>query len=152
MIKEYIVNIKISLIKLKHSLIFSFYNNKDYNSKIIKIDLFFISLAGYYAINGLFFNNDTMHKIYETKGKYNFVYNLPKIIYYSLISMVLNKILKVLALSNDDILYFKQTKNKNDIDKEKNNLWNKLKIKFILYYIISSIFILFSGIIYLCLE
>ena len=60
-----------------------------------------------------------------------------------MISIVLNKILKVLALSNDAILDFKQIKNKNDIDKEKNNLLNKLKIKFILYYIISSIFILF---------
>ena len=60
-----------------------------------------------------------------------------------MISIVLNKILKVLALSNDAILDFKQIKNKNDIDKEKNNLLNKLKIKFILYYIISSILILF---------
>jgi hypothetical protein len=107
------------------------------------MDLFFISLAGYYAINGLFFNDDTMHKIYETKGKYNLEYNIPRIIYSSLISIVLNKILKVLALSNDAILDFKQIKNKNDIDKEKNNLLNKLKIKFILYYIISSILILF---------
>ena len=133
----------ISLIKSKHNLIFSFYYNEDYNSKIIKIDLFFISLAGYYAINGLFFNDNTMHKIYETKGKYNLEYNIPRIIYSSLISIVLNKILKVLALSNDAILDFKQIKNKNDIDKEKNNLLNKLKIKFILYYIISSILILF---------
>ena len=133
----------ISLIKSKHNLIFSFYYNEDYNSKIIKMDLFFISLAGYYAINGLFFNDDTMHKIYETKGKYNLEYNIPRIIYSSLISIVLNKILKVLALSNDAILDFKQIKNKNDIDKEKNNLLNKLKIKFILYYIISSILILF---------
>jgi hypothetical protein len=84
-----------------------------------------------------------MHKIYETKGKYNLEYNIPRIIYSSLISIVLNKILKVLALSNDAILDFKQIKNKNDIDKEKNNLLNKLKIKFILYYIISSILILF---------
>ena len=132
----------ISLLKSKHNLIFSFYYN-DYNSKIIKIDLFFISFAGYYAINGLFFNDDTMHKIYETKGKYNFVYNLPKIIYSSLISMVLNKILKVLALSNDDILNFKQTKNKSDIGRIRDSLWNKLKIKFVLYFIISFIFLLF---------
>ena len=144
----------ISLIKSKHNLIFSFYYNEDYNSKIIKMDLFFISLAGYYAINGLFFNDDTMHKIYETKGKYNLEYNIPRIIYSSLISIVLNKILKVLALSNDAILDFKQIKNKNDIDKEKNNLLNKLKIKFILYYIILLVLFLYysSGIIYLCLE
>ena len=32
----------ISLIKVKHNLLFSFYNYDDYNSRIIKIDLFFI--------------------------------------------------------------------------------------------------------------
>ena len=133
----------ISLLKSKHSLIFSFFNNTDYNPKIIKMDLFFISFAGYYAINGLFFNDDTMHKIYESKGKYNLEYNIPKILYSSLISMILNKILTLLALSNSDIFNFKQNKNKKNIGKRKNNLWNKLKIKYILYYIISSIFILF---------
>ena len=52
-----------------------------------------------------------MHEIYESKGKYNLEYNIPKILYSSLISMILNKILTLLALSNDDILNFKQTKN-----------------------------------------
>ena len=31
-----------SLLKEKHILFFSFYNSDDYNSRIIKIDLFFI--------------------------------------------------------------------------------------------------------------
>jgi len=132
----------ISLLESKHNLIFSFYYN-DYNSKIIKIDLFYIGFAGYYAINGLFFDDDTMHKIYETKGSYNLEYNLPRIIYSSLISIVLNKILKVLALSNDDILNLKQAKLNDDIIKRRNSLWNKIKIKFILYFIISFIFLLF---------
>ena len=35
----------ISLIQIKHDLIFSFLNNNDYNSNIIKIDLFFIEFA-----------------------------------------------------------------------------------------------------------
>ena len=133
----------VSLIKSKHSIFFSFFNNKDYNPIIIKTHLFFISFAGFYAINGLFFNDDTMHKIYESKGKYDLEYNLTKIIYSSLISIAFNAILKLLAISNNAILDFKQTKNKNDINKEKNNLLNKLKTKFILYFIISSIFVLF---------
>ena len=57
--------------------------------------------------------------------------------------MILNKILTLLALSNSDIFNFKQNKNKKNIEMRKKNLWNKLKIKFILYFIISSIFILF---------
>ena len=35
----------ISLIQTKHALIFSFYYNNDYNSKIMKIDLFFVNFV-----------------------------------------------------------------------------------------------------------
>ena len=44
----------ISLIKTKHILIVIFFNNKDYNSRIIKLDLFFISFAISYTLNALF--------------------------------------------------------------------------------------------------
>ena len=57
--------------------------------------------------------------------------------------MVLSKILTLLALSNDDILNLKQAKLNDDIIKRRNSLWNKMKIKFILYFIISFIFLLF---------
>ena len=67
----------ISLLKTKQILIFSFYNIKDYNSRIIKIDLFFINLALYYAVNAPFFNDKVIHKIYEDEGSFNFVYQLP---------------------------------------------------------------------------
>ena len=58
----------IALLKVKHNLIYSFYNNDDYNSIIIKIDLFFIGLTMDYVVNALFFNDETMHKIYVDKG------------------------------------------------------------------------------------
>ena len=49
-------------------LLFSFFIKDDYNSQIIKICLFFFSFALYFAINTLFFNDSTMHKIYENEG------------------------------------------------------------------------------------
>ena len=105
----------ISLIKTKHNFIFTFFYNNDYNSKIIKIDNFFISFSMDYTMNGLFFDDDTMHKIYETKGSFNFEYQLPKIIYSSLISMALDSILKLLAFSNDDIIDLKQSESIDNI-------------------------------------
>ena len=130
----------ISLIKTKHIIIFSFFNN-DYNSKVIKIDLFFVCFANYYTINALFFNDDTIHNIYENKGSFDFIYQIPKIIYSSLISLLLNTLLKLLALSNGRILEYKQSK-ANDNNKLKKELIKKLKIKFILYFIISFILLL----------
>ena len=115
----------------------------DYNSKIIKLDLFFISFSIFYTVNALFFDDETMHKIYVTEGLFNFEYQLPKIIYSSLISVILNTILKFLALSNDSIVEFKQNKSQKDINQRKISLEKNLKIKFFLYFIISFIFLLF---------
>ena len=133
----------ISLLKTKHSFIFSFFNNNDYNSKIIKINLFFISFSIYYGINSFFFNDDTMHKIYESHGTFDLGYQLPQIIYSSLISILLNTILKLFSLSSDDICSLKQRKSKNDIKKVGNELFEKLKIKFGIYFFIGFIFLIF---------
>ena len=53
-----------------------------------------------------------MHQIYEDKGKFQFLYQLPQIIYSSLISSALNILLKLLALSGNYILELKKKKNK----------------------------------------
>ena len=84
-----------------------------------------------------------MHKIYEDQGSFNFVYQLPTIIYSSLISLILNTVLKYFALSNDDILDLKKNTEKENINEKKQSLENKIKIKFILYFFISSLFLFF---------
>ena len=132
----------ISLLKTKHNLIFAFCNNNDYNSKIIKIDLFFIGFAVYYTVNGLFYNDDTMHNIYKRKGKFNLEEHIPIIIYSFLISTILNIPLNLLALSNDAIINFKQN-TKINLDKKEKKLIDKLKIRFILFFIISFLFLSF---------
>jgi len=133
----------ISLLKTNHLFIFSFFYNNDYNSKIIKIDLFFINFIVNYAINALFFNDNTMHKIYEDEGSFNFVYQLPQIIYSTLVSMALGLLLQLLALPENDILEYKKDKNKNNLDERKSKLYDKIKIKFVSYFIASFIFLLF---------
>ena len=133
----------ISLLKTKHNFIFSFFNNNDYNSKIIKIDIFFINLATNYTINALFFDDDTMHKIYEIKGSFDIEYLIPKIIYSSFISMILNSIVKLLALSNDRIIDFKYDKSKENINIKRTKLNKNLRIKFLFYFVVVFIFLLF---------
>ena len=133
----------ISLIKNNHPLLFSFASYKDYNIRIIKIFLFFFSFSLNLSINALFFNDETMHKIYEDKGKYNFLYQIPQILYATLISKLIVTILKILALTRDVIVDLKKEdkKNLNKIFRKK--LVRKLKIKFILFFIISFIILLF---------
>ena len=138
-----------SLIKTKNILIFSFFYNNDYNSKIVKIDLFFVGFVIFFSINTLFFTDETMHKIYEDKGEFQILYQLPQIILSTLISIIFDTLLQLLALSDDDISKLKnvkeniETMKKKEINKKEKDLNKRLKIKFILYFIISTIFLLF---------
>ena len=133
----------ISLLKTKHNLIFSFFYNRDYNSKIIKMDLFFVGFGIYYTVNALFFDDETLHMIYKNKGKFDFEYQLPKIIYSMLISIILNFPLKLLALSSKAIINFKKDKTISDVNEREKKLKKTLRIKFLLYFIISFIFLIF---------
>ena len=133
----------ISLLFMKNTFLFSFCYTNDYNARSIKIDLFFVGFVIYFTINGLFFNDDTMHNIHINKGKYEFIYQLPQILYSTLISTVLNLILKLLALSEGDILDLKKNKKKIDLDKRNKELEKKMNIKFSFYFIISSLLLLF---------
>ena len=133
----------ISLLKIKHIIIFTFFNNTDYNSKIIKIDLLIFNFVLYFAVNTLFFSDSTMHKIYVDKGAFDFIYHFPQIIYSSLISVAINILLKMLALSEKLILKFKSQKEKNNLKGRISKLNRTLKIKFLVYFILSSIFLLF---------
>ena len=101
------------------------------------------------ALNTLFYNDNIMHQIYITKGKFDLEYQIPKTLYSTLISIALNIILKLLALSNSDVISFKQNKNEKNDEKSEQNLFDKLKIKFIFYFIISYILLFFLGY-YIC--
>jgi len=138
----------ISLIKIKHIFFFTFCNNNDYNIKLIKYDLFFVGFTLFCFVNTLFFSDETMHKIYKDNGTFNFIYQLPQILYSSLISSVINALLKILALSEKSILEYKSLKDEKktspkNFDKIEIQLHKKLKIRFAFYFIISSIFLLF---------
>ena len=127
----------ISLIIRNNLLLFSFIPKDDYNSKIIKICLFFFSFALYFAINTLFFNDSTMHKIYEDEGIFNFIYLIPQMLYSVVISTIIKLIVQKLSLSEKDVLKIKKMKDKNDIEKESSKIIKCLIIKFICFYIIT---------------
>jgi len=134
----------ISLLRTKHLLFFSFYPNKDYNSRIIKIFLFFFNFSSHFTINALFYSDSLMHQIYEDKGSFNFIYQIPQIIYSSVLSGAINALVKFLSLTEGKIIELKQEKYKNEkfIETEYNKLLDVLKIKFIIFFTITPIFLL----------
>ena len=134
----------ISLLKENHLFIFSFcVSNQEYNSPIIKMFLFFFYFGAHFATNTLFFNDDTMHKFYIEKGKFDFIYQIPIILYSSLISEIISAIIKYLALSENIILEIKNIKKYIYFKKIIKNIYNKIKFRFILFFVISFLLLLF---------
>ena len=130
-----------SLLKNNHIIIFFFFG-RDYNSTIIKIFLFFLSFSFHSNINTLFFNNDTLHQIYEDEGNYNFIYQIPPIIYSSIISYVAIKLIQFLSLSQKDILQIRNNK-KQYLYKKYKLVKKVLTIKFFLFFIITFVLLIF---------
>ena len=133
----------ISLLKTKHILIFTFFNSKDYNILMIKICLFLFFFALNFTINALFFTGSTIHEIYLYKGEYNFIYELPKIIYSTLIISFVNLIIKYFSLTEKLIINFKNDQLSHDLIIKKEKLIKCLKIRIIFFYIISFLFLIF---------
>ena len=131
-----------SLIKSKQLLFFSFYPNNDYNSKLIKITLFFFSFALYYTVNALFFTDSTMHKIYEDNGTFNFIYQIPLIIYSTVVSTIIKNILTILSLTENNIKEIKNEKTFELSIKKMKKIVRYLQIKFILFFAFEFLFLI----------
>ena len=133
----------LSLIFKKQLILFCFFPSNDYNVMSLKITLFLVSFSLYLTINGFFFNDKTMHKIYKDNGVFNIIFQIPQILYSSIITSVINIILKNLSLSEKEILKIKQEKSiKNTVNISK-NIEKCIKIKFIIFFLFSLILMLF---------
>ena len=95
------------------------------------------------SINALFFTDNTMHKIYKDKGKFDLLYQIPQILYSTLISKIIDTFIKSLALSQDKIIELKKEKDKKNLKIILHKLFRIVKIKFILFFISSFIILIF---------
>ena len=141
--KRTFIEYYISLLKKNHLILFSFYyKNKDYNSQIIKVFLFFFHFSVHLTVNAFFFSDETMHKIYIDEGKFNFLYQISQIIYSSLISAVINILVKFLSLTEKSIIELKGEKEVKNLENRFNELISQLKIKFAIFFGITFILLL----------
>ena len=95
------------------------------------------------TINGFFFTDNTMHKIMINNGEFDFIFQIPQILYSTVISAVSNMILKRLSLSELHILSIKQEKNIKSAQSKSKKILSCLKIKFIIFFILSFLFMFF---------
>ena len=132
-----------SLMRMKHPIIFSFVPVKDYNTLIIKVNLFFFSFSVYYAVNLLFFTNEIIHQIYESGGDYEIKYFLKKIIYSFIISSFFSNLIKFIFLSERNILEIKEASSLNQLYDVAEKVKRSLVIKYTIFFILGIIFLSF---------
>ena len=128
----------LSLLRTQHIFIFSFCNFKDYNSSIIKMYIFFFTYWINYSISAMFYSESTMHKIYENGGAFDIIYQIPNMLYSSVLSLGLINVIKTLGLCQNDVMKIKNCKYKK-IQKNINMSIKRIKLKIILFFIITYV-------------
>ena len=84
-----------------------------------------------------------MHNIYEEKGSYNFIYQIPIILYSTIISAIINYLIKLLSLSEKNIIKIKNNEEKENIIGVFLKTEKNLIIKFTFFYIFNYLFLIF---------
>ena len=134
-----------SKLKRRHLILFTFVAKKDFNLIYVKISRFVLQVCNNMSMNALFFSDESMHKIYLSYGKYNFVQQIPQILYSSLISQLFDLLIGLLIITEKQVFEIiclkisEEEINQNEIDK----IFRLIKIKFIIFYSISFLLIAF---------
>ena len=82
-----------------------------------------------------------MHKIYIDYGKYNFIQQIPQIIYSSIVSLIIEILIGLLSYTDKNIYEIRQLK---EFSTEAiNKIFKKMKIKLIIYFVITFLLLLF---------
>ena len=89
-----------SIIKREQLIIFTFFVRDDHNITFVKYSRFIFFVCTDMALNVFFFSDETMHKMFLDYGKYNFVQQIPQIIYSTIVSQLIEVFICYLSLTD----------------------------------------------------
>ena len=130
-----------SLLKREHLIIFTFFIRNDHNIIYIKYSRFIFSICTDMTLNVFFFADETMHKMFLDYGKYNFIQQIPQIIYSAIVSQLIELFLCFLSLTDKYYYQIKNLKIKSRVEILRIIKCIQLKIYF--FYIFTGIMFLF---------
>ena len=136
--KRNFFQIYFAALKREHIIIFTFFSCNDLNLIYIKIARFFVLVATDMAMNVFFFNDETMHKIFVNYGKYDFVQQIPQILYSTILSQILEIFLCYLSMTDK---YIYKIKNSQPNSKQIMILFRCINYKLIIFFIFTFLLI-----------
>ena len=144
--KRTFLNYYWQLLRREHLIFFTFFSWGDYNIISIKLSKFIFAIVLDFAVNVVFFVDDSMHKIYLDYGKYNFISQIPQILYSTIASEALDVFLRYLALTEKDIYKIKKFEQNKDKILSKNKIFQILRcmrLKILCYFVVTFFFFCF---------
>ena len=138
--KRSFIKIYCSLLKREHKIIFTFFIYHDYNLFYIKIWRFIFLIISDMAMNALFFTDETMHKLYLTYGKYDFIQQIPQIVYSTIISQLIEVFICFLSMTDKPLYQIKKLKMSEENFIRIENIYKSTNIKLIIFFIFTFIF------------
>ena len=92
------------------------------------------------AMNALFFTDETMHKLYLTYGEYDFVQQIPQIIYSSIVSQLFEVFICYLSLTDSAFYEIKKFKLSKKNLKKIREIIECVNRKLVAFYVLTLIF------------
>jgi len=130
-----------SILKREHMIFFTFFVRDDYNIVYIKFSRFIFLVCTDMALNVFFFSDETMHKMFLDYGKYNFIQQIPQIIYSTIVSQLIEVFLCFLSLTDKHFYEIKNLSNSSKYMMFK--IIKYIKIKVAIFYIFTFIMFIF---------
>ena len=95
------------------------------------------------ALNFFFCFDDLIHDIYINNGQYIFIDHLPQIIYSVIVSIIIEKILANLSMTDKAVYQIKILKQDKNKKNQIQNIIKSIKLKLYMFFLISLILVIF---------
>ena len=146
--KRNLFEIYLSKIKRENIIIFTFLVCDDYNLFSLKLSRFLFLMASDMALNAFFFSDDSMHKLFLNYGKYNFVQQIPQLIYSTIFTQLIEVFICFLILIDKYFYQLKENYSKKKLIKSA-KIFRLINYKIFSFYLFTYIFfIIYYYIIY----
>ena len=107
-----------SIINREHLILLTFCSPNDFNISFVKFARFIFLISTEITLNAYLFYDETMHKVYLSYGKYDFVQHIAQIIMTTVFSQLMEVFICYLSLSDSSIYQIKEIARNNKQNQE----------------------------------
>ena len=130
-----------ALLKREQLIIFTFFTRNDHNIVFLKVIRLIFLLCTDMTTNVFFFADETMHKMYLDYGKYNYIQQIPQIIYSTVVAQIIEVFLCFLSLTDK---HYYEIKDLDDDNRYKTfKILKCVKTKITFFFIFTFLMFLF---------